>query len=124
MGLPNANKGKGHMSISLFKLIIDKLSREIPFINSVALYIWGEPLLNKNLSEIIRICKSYGIATEISTNLNFPKYLEEVIDAEPEQIVLPCAGTGEIYERGRTGGQWSKFLDGCKRIRKMVDSKK
>ena len=43
----NANKGKGHMSISLFKLIIDKLSREIPFINSVALYIWGEPLLNK-----------------------------------------------------------------------------
>ena len=123
MGLPNANKGKGHMSISLFKLIIDKLSREIPFINSVALYIWGEPLLNKNLSEIIRICKSYGIATEISTNLNFPKYLEEVIDAEPEQIVLPCAGTGEIYERGRTGGQWSKFLGGCKRIRKMIDSK-
>ena len=44
MGLPNANKGKGHMSISLFKLIIDKLSREIPFINSVALYIWGEPI--------------------------------------------------------------------------------
>ena len=47
MGLPNANKGKGHMSLTLFKLIIEKLAREIPFINSVALYIWGEPLLNK-----------------------------------------------------------------------------
>ena len=63
MGLPNANKGKGHMSLTLFKLIIEKLAREIPFINSVALYIWGEPLLNKNLSKIIKICKEFGIAT-------------------------------------------------------------
>ena len=123
MGLPNANKGKGHMSLTLFKLIIEKLAREIPFINSVALYIWGEPLLNKNLSKMIKICKEFGIATEISTNLNFQKYLEDVIDSEPEQMVLPCAGTGKIYERGRTGGQWEKFLSGCKKIRSMIDSK-
>ena len=123
MGLPNANKGKGHMSLTLFKLIIEKLAREIPFINSVALYIWGEPLLNKNLSKMIKICKDFGIATEISTNLNFQKYLEDVIDSEPEQMVLPCAGTGKIYERGRTGGQWEKFLSGCKKIRSMIDSK-
>ena len=38
-------------------------------------------------------------------------------------MVLPCAGTGKIYERGRTGGQWEKFLSGCKTIRSMIDSK-
>ena len=124
MGLPGANKGKGHMDIKLFELILEKLTREIPFINSLALYIWGEPLLNANLNQMIKICKNYGIATEISTNLNHQKHLEEVIDAEPEQIVLPCAGTGKIYERGRTGGQWEKFYRGCQEIRRMIDEKK
>ena len=31
---------KGHMSLTLFKLIID-IASQVPFINSVALYIWG-----------------------------------------------------------------------------------
>ena len=74
--------------------MINYLEKKLHLLIPLALYIWGEPLLNKNLSEIIRICK-IPYLTEISINLNFPKYLEEVIDAEPEQIVLPCAGTGD-----------------------------
>ena len=54
---------------------------------------------------------------------NFPKYLEEVIDAEPEQIVLPCAGTGEIYERGRTEDSGVNFWMGVKELERWLIQK-
>jgi MoaA/NifB/PqqE/SkfB family radical SAM enzyme len=116
MGLPSANKGRGHMSINLFKDVLRKMIQEIPLMNSVALYTWGEPLLNPDLPEIIRECKRQGVATEISTNLEYHKYLEEFLLAEPDQIVAPCAGIGERYERGRTGGTWDQYIKGLEKI--------
>ena len=65
---------------------------------------------------MIKICKEFGIATEISTNLNFQKYLEDVIDSEPEQMVLPCAGTGKIYEGEEQVVNGKNSLSGCKRF--------
>ncbi|QWD83808.1 radical SAM protein [Polynucleobacter sp. MWH-P3-07-1] len=116
MGLPSANKGRGHMGIDLFKDVLDKMVQEIPLMNSVALYTWGEPLLNPDLPKIIRECKRQGVASEVSTNLEYHKYLEEFLLAEPDQIVAPCAGVGERYERGRTGGTWDQYLKGLEKI--------
>lgn len=116
MGLPGANKGRGHMSIDFFKRVLTKMTEEIPLMNSLALYTWGEPLLNPDISAIIRECKRQGVASEVSTNLDYQKYLDEFLLAEPDQIVAPCAGVGERYERGRTGGSWVNYLKGLERI--------
>jgi|APLak6261693694_1056211.scaffolds.fasta_scaffold00261_4 wyosine [tRNA(Phe)-imidazoG37] synthetase (radical SAM superfamily) len=116
MGLPGANKGRGHMSIDSFKKVLEKMTEEIPLMNSLALYTWGEPLLNPDISAIIRECRRQGVASEVSTNLDYQKYLDDFLLAEPDQIVAPCAGVGERYERGRTGGSWDNYLKGLERI--------
>ncbi len=119
MGLPGANKGRGHMTKETFRKVLEKLISEIPFLNSVALYTWGEPLVNSDIAEIIKIANEMGVATEVSSNLESHKYLDEFVLAEPGQIVAPCAGIGERYERGRTGGTWDNYLKGLKRISEL-----
>ncbi|WP_273428039.1 radical SAM protein [Chitinibacter tainanensis] len=116
MGLPSANKGRGHMSHALFTEVLSKMLTEIPLMNSLALYTWGEPLLNPDIAKIVRSCREHGVACEVSTNLDFHKYLDEFLLAEPDQIVAPCAGVGARYERGRTGGSWDNYLAGLYRI--------
>ena len=61
------------------------------------MYIWGEPLLNPELPEIIKINKNLGIASGISSNLNAGKHLEDVIKASPAQIRVSVSGYGEKY---------------------------
>lgn len=97
----------GFMTASDYSKVIDKLIKEIPFLYLVDLYIWGEPLLNPDLPEIIKINNRLGIASGISTNLNAGKHLEEVIKASPAQIRVSISGYGEKnYEITHTGGRW------------------
>ena len=124
MGLPGANKGRGHMTHGFFKEVLTKMIREIPLMNSVALYTWGEPLLNPEIGKIVRECREQGVACEVSSNLDYQKYLEDFLLAEPDQIVAPCAGIKERYERGRTGAKWENYLNGLRRIAEIRDKYK
>ncbi|MBF0329416.1 MAG: radical SAM protein [Nitrospirae bacterium] len=100
----------GFMTADYYSRVIDKLIKEIPFLYLVDLYIWGEPLLNPELSEIIKINTNLGIASGISSNLNAGKYLEDVIKASPAQIRVSVSGYGEKnYEITHKGGRWEIF---------------
>lgn len=121
MGLPGANKGRGHMSHAFFKEVLTKMISEIPLMNSVALYTWGEPLLNPEIGKIVQECRKQGVACEVSSNLDYQKYLDDFLLAEPDQIVAPCAGIRERYERGRTGAKWENYLNGLRRIAEIRD---
>lgn len=98
----------GFMTATNYSKIINKLIKEIPFLYLVDLYIWGEPLLNPELPEIIKINKNLGIASGISSNLNAGKHLEDVIKASPAQIRVSVSGYGEkYYEITHKGGRWA-----------------
>ncbi|MFN4021485.1 MAG: radical SAM protein [Hydrogenophilus thermoluteolus] len=120
MGLPGANKYGGLMTAKTYKSIIEKLSKEIPFLNSVYLYQWGEPLLNPDLPEIVQISHDIGIATEISTNLIDTRKLEALIKTEPDVLVIPCSGTGKNFEITRTGGSWDKFITNTYKLKEYI----
>jgi MoaA/NifB/PqqE/SkfB family radical SAM enzyme len=97
----------GFMNVLDYSSIIAKLIKEIPFLYLVDLYIWGEPLLNPELSEIIKINTNLGIASGISSNLNVSRNLEEVIKAAPAQIRVSVSGYGEKnYEITHKGARW------------------
>lgn len=97
----------GFMSAADYSRIINKLINEIPFLYLVDLYVWGEPLLNPELPEIIKINNSLGIASGISSNLNLGKNLENVVKASPAQIRVSISGYGEKnYETSHKGGHW------------------
>ena len=121
MGLPGANKKGGYMRAGTFARVLAKMQTEIPFLNSLYLYLWGEPLLNPDLPEIVRIASEAGVACEISTNLNEAKNLEALVAANPEIIVVPCSGVGESFEMTRTGADWNKFHANLHALRALID---
>ena len=98
-----------YMSASDYTKVVDKMIAEIPFLYLVDLYMWGEPILNKELPEIIRINTHRGIASGISTNLNNVKNLSDVIKASPAQVRVSLSGaSAETYEVTHNGGKWER----------------
>lgn len=99
----------GFMSADTYKLVLDKLVREIPLLGSIQLYAWGEPLLNKQLPEIVAITRKAKVLSAISSNLNYTKHLDKVIAEKPDWFKVSCSGWGKNYERTHTGGIWKNF---------------
>jgi MoaA/NifB/PqqE/SkfB family radical SAM enzyme len=117
----------GFMSVADYRKVLQKLLKEIPWLFTVDLYVWSDPLLHPNIAEIIRYNNGLGIGSGISTNLNYGKYLEEVIKAEPDYIRVSTSGFGpKNYEITHTGGSWDtlyKNLLDAKIYIKKHDSK-
>ena len=64
----------GFMDLALFTSIIDKIGRECPCPRPhINLYNWGEPLLHPDLPEMIRILRSAGMRSHLSSNLNIKR---------------------------------------------------
>jgi MoaA/NifB/PqqE/SkfB family radical SAM enzyme len=123
LGSPSANRAAGgFMKLDLYKKILNKLIQDIPFIPSVYLYLWGEPLLNPELPHIIEHTRDRGLGVEISTNLNSAENLERVIAADPAYLIIPCSGVGKNYEMTHTGGSWETFLKNLHLLRKLIDA--
>jgi len=109
----NKVKKGGFMRTPDYLKIINKLITEIPFLYLVDLYIWGEPLLNPDLPEIIKINNHLGISSGISSNLNVrPDIIEKVIKASPQLIRVSLSGYGKTnYEITHTGGKWKVLYE-------------
>ncbi len=99
----------GFMSPDVYGEILGKIIREDPFVGAVALYQWGEPLLNKRLPEMIRLSTDMGVQTAVSSNLNVGDF-SEVIKAGPAWFRVSTSGWGENYEKTHRGGKWELFL--------------
>lgn len=121
MGLPGANRRGGLMSAETYRRVLAKMSDEIPFLNSVYLYQWGEPLLNSDLPEIVRITAEFGLTSEVSTNLIDVRQLDRLIEAGPDVLHVPCSGTDEHFELTRTGGKWDVFRANLFKLRDSLD---
>ena len=59
------NRNPQSMTIEEFEKIILKIK---PYTNIVALHVKGEPLIHKNLKEILEICEKYDILVNLTTN--------------------------------------------------------
>ena len=108
-------------SLDDYTKILDKMTREIPILPFVSLFLYGDPLLNPQVADIIRKSAEYGVSVDVSTNLNFAKYLEEVISASPSYLSIPCSGIKENYELTHTGGHWDVFEKNLRLVRKYID---
>jgi hypothetical protein len=112
---------KGFMSAATYKQVLDKLIREIPLLGSIQLYTWGEPLLNRELPEIISMTRDAKVLTAISSNLNCAGNLEAVVTARPDWFKVSCSGWGGSYEVTHTGGKWDLFLSNLRKLVQLRD---
>ena len=62
---PETCREKRSMSIQKFEKVIEKIQG---YTNLVTLHVKGEPLLHKNLEEILQILDKYNLKTNITTN--------------------------------------------------------
>ncbi len=89
------------------------------------LSLWGEPLLNKHLPELIERCKRHDIWVLISTNLSVPMKpdaIEALVSSGVDSLILSIDGaTQETYEIYRKGGELDLVIEN---IRQLVAAKR
>jgi len=109
----------GYMDINNFKSLIDQVKE---FIYHVSLSFRGEPLLHKNLIDMIKYCTDSGVFSFINTNgtLLNDKIIKGIFDAGLGRINIALDGlTSETYNKYRVGGDFHKVYSGIKKITQM-----
>ncbi len=102
-GQRRGSRPKEIMPIKKFKSIMNKIGRYLLYVEFCN---WGEPLLNKNMSEMISIAKKYDAKTFVSTNLNVnmtEKSALELVKSGLDRMTISIDGasqkTYEIYRK-------------------------
>ncbi len=106
---------KGVMSLDRFKIIADKIR---PYCDHLYLHIWGEPMLNPDIYDMIRYAARFT-RTNISTNgkqLSDGK-AEKLIASGVSEVIVSIDGvTQEVYEQYRAGGCVEKAVNALARL--------
>lgn len=110
------HRPKGLMSAETYSKLLDKIIADDPWTGIITLYNWGEPLLNPELPDIIRITRQKGLLSAVSSNLAMKKDFEEVIKAAPDWFRISNSGWGENYEKTHTGAKWPIFYENIKKL--------
>lgn len=89
-----------------------------PFAFGGLFYNYGEPLLNRKLSEYIKFAQKYLIHTEISSNLSLPEIdAEGIILSGLDRMFLSIDGvTQDVYGKFRRGGNIDWVLKNLKNL--------
>lgn len=103
---------QGDMDISLYKRIIKECGDN--HLSSIKLNYRGEPTMNKNLAQMVKLAKDAGII-EVQFNTNGvllnEKLASDLIDAGLDRIKFSIDGaTPEVYERIR-GTKYQRVVD-------------
>lgn len=120
-GMRSLTRPGGNMSISDFRLIIDKLSPDLFYLT---LYFQGEPLLNPHFSEMVTFARSRRIFVSTSTNGHYLNQhnVDEILKSGLNHLVISMDGLDqETYEKYRVNGNLQLVTEGIKRL---VDTKK
>jgi radical SAM protein with 4Fe4S-binding SPASM domain len=109
-------------------VIIERLIKEVgPYLLTLSLWGWGEPLLHPELADILRITQNAGINTFLSTNgqnLNDDKVLQALIDFPPTCLIVCLDGlTDETNSRFRVGAKLEPALYGVHELARMKREK-
>ncbi len=119
------SSGNKHTHNFINNLIVKKLIEELKStLMHVIFYFQGEPLLNKELPEMIRYVHDSNIYTSVSTNAQLlsSEISKKLVLSGLDKLIVSVDGTSqEVYEKYRVGGSLEKTLQG---IRHVVEWKK
>jgi len=112
---------KGFMDLNLFKKVIDEGSRK--GLKSIKLNWRGEPLIHKDIAEMVGYAKRSGII-EVMFNTNGLLLTEDrarkLIDAGLDKIIFSIDGaTKKTYEKIRTGGNYDILIKNVMNLIKL-----
>jgi MoaA/NifB/PqqE/SkfB family radical SAM enzyme len=109
------------MSLEQFGLVL----AQFPFIQKLAIQGVGEPTLNRDFFDMIRLARGRGIYVHFNTNsttLDEGK-IADLVAAGPNEVRLSCDGaTRETYERIRRGASFERVIANIRRLSEVVRS--
>lgn len=113
-GLNQIKREIDFIDIEIYKKFISEISKKSWIIN---LYFQGEPLINKNIIEMISFAKTKGLMTVISTNGNLitEQLANDLVNSGLDTIIISLDGWNQsTYEAYRKGGSFEKLIQGMK----------
>ena len=122
---PLCPTGSGDTSVAYGLLKLDKYKKVVDvfakWAQSMNLYFWGEPLLNKSFIEMIRYASQspYQIRSNTSVNLNAvtDEQIEGLLTSNLDTLHVFIDGTTqEVYEKYRVGGNLETVLNNLKKL--------
>ena len=105
------------MSLDVWYHVLDQIK---PYAHTVQFYFQGEPLLNKNLPQMIRSAREAGLYTIVSTNAQAltPQWAEDLVRSGLNRIIVSMDGlTQESYGAYRIGGSVEKVKKALRWLR-------
>lgn len=117
----NGKNSKDVLTVTNFQRILDQIKSSA---HTIQFYFQGEPLLNKDLPEMIKLAHDAGLYTIVSTNaLALTQLLaEQLMQSGLSRIIVSIDGMAEeSYGAYRQGGNLHKALDGLMYLRQAKD---
>lgn len=112
------DSGQGRtLPLPLFRHVLSELS---PYVHTVQFYFQGEPLLCRDLPEMIRLAHGDGLYTIVSTNAQAltQERAEALVQAGISRIIVSMDGlTQASYEAYRQGGNVQKVYAALRFLR-------
>lgn len=100
---------RGPIKMPVFQEIMRQLGDHVRIID---LFNWGEPLLNRQLPQLIRMAHERGIHVAISTNLNVLPDAAALMASGLSELRISCdAATPETYGIYRVGGDFNRVME-------------
>lgn len=111
---------QGVMPFAMFKKIADEAAKE--GCKGIRLIRFGEPLLNKNIFEMIKYAKSKGLLVHMTTNgllLNDQK-IKNILDSKLDSIIFSFQGTNkQEYEKIRNNKNYDLLESNVKKLAEL-----
>jgi len=108
-GVGERTRERGMMPMDRYTRLMDELG---DYAMLVEFYNWGEPLLNKNIYDMIHMASDRGVSTIISTNFSVPfdeERAEKLIRSGLGMLGAGLDGASqESYEKYRANGDFEK----------------
>lgn len=125
-GLRSFTRPTGKLDIDLFKKIMEEVSSHLMYLT---FYFQGEPYLNPQFLDMVKVASQHKIYTTTSTNAHFldDQNAKRTVESGLNRLIISIDGSSqETYESYRKEGDLSKVLEGTQNIlrwRKKLKSK-
>jgi radical SAM protein with 4Fe4S-binding SPASM domain len=108
------------LSLEEFKIIFEKIKKDA---KSITFYQMGEPLLNSDLFEMIKICEECGTRTNFATNgMLLGEKMEEILSSGLSYVKIALDGWDkETHERYRVGSDFDLIVANIKKLKEERD---
>jgi radical SAM protein with 4Fe4S-binding SPASM domain len=124
-GIGKLERKPASIDPTMFRQLMDEIG---PYLLTISLWGWGEPLLHPQLPDILHIAQDRGATIFLSTNgqsLDNESVLQALVEYPPTYLIVCLDGiTDETNSVFRVGAKLAPALGGVQRLAQMKEQRK